>query len=624
MKLDKNTIIGILLLLGLFIGMFWYNNSVYQNSKNAEAKEKFTKDSAQRVKDSIAATRITPAEKAAALKDSLHRDSLQHLSLAAGFGARATLDTEKIVTVENDVLKANFSTKGGQLKSVELKKYISAYDKKNVVLGGAADDKLSYNINTSATVAAPVTDLYFTPSAITKTADGSQTISFTLADSTGKTVTHEFILKKDNYMIDWNIQLSGANQLLTNGMVNINWQMHPQQHEHSEKYEKQMTNVCFYEDNEFDYISSKTERKFEKPVKWVGSVQQFFNTTLLTKGDFASGQINWTRTADTISPTLAKVETQLQIKTAGTAQVSIPLQLYYGPNDFSILKEQPYEMEKIVNLGRDMYSFVRPINKYIIKPVFNFFAGFGLNYGWVILLLTLFIRLITSPLTYPSYVNGAKMKILRPELDTLKAKFGDDKQAFAMEQMKFLREAGVNQLAGCLPALLQIPIFFALYSFFNSNIALRGQNFLWSDDLSAFDVIAKLPFHIPAYGDHVSLFTITAVITSFLISIYNMANTAATQDNPALKYMPYIFPFILLFVFNNLPSALTWYYTVSNLTTLIIQVIVQKFIIKHDKLVAQIETKRKAPKKTSKWQERMLQVQEQQKKMQEMKDRNKK
>ena len=192
-----------------------------------------------------------------------------------------------------------------------------------------------------------------------------------------------------------------------------------------------------------------------------------------------------------------------------------------------------------------------------------------------------------------------------------------------MEQMKLFKEAGVNPLGGCIPALLQIPIFFALYSFFNSNIALRGQAFLWAKDLSSYDVIAKLPFSIPFnFGDHISLFTITAVLTSFFISIYNMASTP-TQDNPAMKYMPYIFPFMMLFFFNTLPSALTWYYTVSNSVTLILQLIIQKYILDHDKILAKIEEKRKTPKaKTqSKWQERYQQMMESQKKLEDLKNK---
>jgi YidC/Oxa1 family membrane protein insertase len=278
-------------------------------------------------------------------------------------------------------------------------------------------------------------------------------------------------------------------------------------------------------------------------------------------------------------------------------------------------------MENIVDLGSGMFSFVKYINRYIIIPVFNFFASFIHNYGWVIAFLTIFIRLVTSPLTYSSYLSGAKMKVLRPELDTIKKKLGDDQQAFAMQQMKLFREAGVNPLGGCIPAVLQIPIFFALYSFFNSEIALRGQSFLWAKDLSSYDVIARLPFSIPfGFGDHISLFTITAVTTSFLISIYNMSMTP-DQGNPVMKYMPYFFPFILLFIFNQLPSALTWYYTVSNIITLILQFVIQNYIIDHDKILAKMEETRKKPKTKSKWQERYSQMMESQQKVQELKQR---
>jgi YidC/Oxa1 family membrane protein insertase len=207
------------------------------------------------------------------------------------------------------------------------------------------------------------------------------------------------------------------------------------------------------------------------------------------------------------------------------------------------------------------------------------------------------------------------MKALRPEIDKLKEKYNNDQQQVGIEQMKLFREAGVNPLGGCIPALLQIPIFFALYSFFSSNIALRGESFLWANDLSSYDDVIHFGFNVWLLGNHLSLFTITAVVTSFLISIYNM-NMTPDQNNPALKYMPYIFPFILLFIFNNLPSALTWYYTVSNVITLALQFVIQNYIIDHDKILARIEEHRKKPKTKSKWQERLEEMQAAQKKAQ--------
>jgi YidC/Oxa1 family membrane protein insertase len=247
-------------------------------------------------------------------------------------------------------------------------------------------------------------------------------------------------------------------------------------------------------------------------------------------------------------------------------------------------------------------------------PVFDFFKSIIGSLGIAIALLTLFIRLFTSPLVYTSYLSGAKMKALKPEIEKLKAKYGADQQQIGVEQMKLFREAGVNPLGGCIPALLQIPIFFALYSFFNSNIDLRGVGFLWADNLASYDAIVTWKTSILGMT-HLSLFTVTAVLTSFLISLYNM-NMTPDQNNPALKYMPYIFPFVLFFVFNKLPSALTWYYTVSNLITLILQFVIQNYIINHDKILAKIDENRKKPKNKSKWQERLEAMQAAQKSQQ--------
>jgi YidC/Oxa1 family membrane protein insertase len=217
------------------------------------------------------------------------------------------------------------------------------------------------------------------------------------------------------------------------------------------------------------------------------------------------------------------------------------------------------------------------------------------------------------------------MKVLRPEIAALKARFGSDQQQMSVEQMKLFREAGVNPLGGCIPALLQIPIFFALFSFFSSEVGLRGASFLWANDLSAPDKVINfgtIPLISYVLGDHISLFTITAVITSFLISLYSMSMTP-DQSNPVLKYMPYIFPVFLLFIFNRLPSALTWYYTVSNIITLALQFVIQNYIIDHNKILAKMAENRKKPKPQSKWQERMQQMQEQQKKLKEAQQKNK-
>lgn len=611
MKTDKNTVIGFVLLGSLMFLYFWYTNK--QQNAILEMKKR-EEDSVARV----TAAKIKPTDIAAAKIDSLKRDTAVRTAEAGAF-TNAAIGTEQLVTIENELIKATFTNKGAQIKSVVLKKYTDDSEKLVVL---ANRNTVGYSINTAPGQSASIENLFFTAGTVERATDGGQKIQFTLNAANGQTIVHSFTVKPDSYKIDWNLAMNGANQLLTNSSLNLSWNVATEQMERTATYERQVSNICFSEDKEFDYISSKTDHTFEKSIQWVSVVQQFFNNTLIAGNSFSSGNIKWARAIDS-TRNLATATASLQMKVPASATINIPFQFYIGPSEYKLLSKQAPEMDKIVNLGRDMYSFVRPINKYIIMKVFDFFAGFVTNYGWVVLLLTLFIRLVTAPLTYSSYLSGAKMKAMRPELDVLKKKFGDDQQGFAMEQMKLFREAGVNPLGGCIPALLQIPIFFALYSFFNSNIALRGQEFLWSKDLSSYDSIATLPFSIPAFGDHISLFTITAVITSFLISIYNMSMTP-TQDNPALKYMPYIFPFMLLFIFNSLPSALTWYYTVSNIITLALQFVIQNYIIDHKKVLAKIEQKRKAPKTKSKWQERYEQMMESQKKVQELKNKTNK
>ncbi len=615
MKLDKNTIIGFTLLAILFFTYFWYANTQAEASRKYQERQDFIKDSTAKAN----AAKQPKMDSATAKLVAAQKDSAEKAT-QAGTLTNAAFGTEQTTTIENELIKVTFTNKGGRIKNVTLKNY-KAYDDKQVVLGNDAD-KLGYEINTGKGFSALTNDLFFTASTVINNNDGSKSINFSLSDSTQKTVVHHFTVKPNSYMIDWDVNIPSVSTL-KNNQLNLAWNSHTTQKEKSASYERaQMSNICFYEDNEFDYISSKTQHTFEKPTNWMSVVQQFFNTTIIAKNNFNSGKVNWSRETVDTSTKLANIDASFEIKPAGSA-ANIALQMYYGPNDYGILKSQsPPEMARIINLGRDFYSFVRPINAYIIIPIFSLLSKFGVGYGIVILLLTIFIRLVTAPLMYGSYVSSAKMKILRPELDELKKKYGSDQQGFAMAQMKFNKEAGVNMFGGCLPALLQIPIFFALYSFFNSNIAVRGQSFLWSKDLSVFDSIASWNTSILGMN-HLSLFTITAVLTSFAISVYSMSS-APTQDNPMMKYMPYIFPFIMFFVFNNLPSALTWYYTVSNTITLLLQVVIQKFVINHDKLVADIEQRRKNPKvKTkSKWQERYEQMVEAQKKVQDMKAKN--
>ncbi len=622
MKFDRNTILGLVILGALFFGYFYYTNQEQMALNKARAREQFVKDSIARVngpkKDTLAIRR-----------DSLTSDSATR-AINAGTFQQSAGGTEQLVTLENDLIRVTFTTKGGQPKMVELKKY-KGPDSSLVKLAGSNFNKLSYTINTAANRSAQTGDLFFSKIDSVTNADKSKTISFTLQSSdsasAGTAITHSYTIKPDDYMIGLDVKMNGADKLLTQGIMNLNWQYAAAQQESDVSFEKQNTQIGYVEDGEFDYhtIGRRSSKTFDKNVKWVGVRQRFFFSLIVAKDNFASGKMDWTVPADSMK-TIVESTTNLRVQFPVASSATQSFSLYYGPSDYHLLRKYDLQLDKLVNLGQGMYAFVRPLNRFVILPIFDFMKSIGGSYGIAILLLTLFIRLLISPLTYSSYLSGAKMKALRPEIATLKAKFGEDQQAMSMEQMKLFREAGVNPLGGCIPALLQIPIFFALYSFFNSQIGLRGASFLWANDLSAFDEVIKwgdVPVLSFLLGHHLSMFTITAVITSFLISLYSMSMTP-DQNNPMLKYMPYIFPVFMLFIFNRLPSALTWYYTVSNLITLALQFVIQNYIIDHDKILVQIAENRKKPKAKSKWAERMEQMQEQQKRMKDAQQKNKK
>lgn len=610
MKFDRNTALGFVILALLFFGYFWYNNKEIAAARKLEAQKAEVQ---KRVSDSLA--KLDKPK-----QDSLNRiqDSLNKVNTAGSFGI-PTDTAVKEFTIENELLIAHFSNRGGQLHKVELKKF-KGPDSNLVRMGGSRFDDIGYTINTGTNRTAQTSELIFGEAENSVLPDGSKRIVFSLKDSSGQGIQHEYIVHPGNYMIDMNIRV--ANSLVTGGIMNLSWKYEAAKQEGKIDYEKQNTQIGYVEDGSFDYhtIAKRSSKDFSESLKWVGIRQRFFMGALVAKNNFnANSKIEWT---DDSTDNIVQAVSSLKL-TVPANNAAIPLSIYYGPSDYHILKKYDLKFEQLVNLGQGVYSFVRPLNKFVILPIFDFFKGIAGSMGLAIVLLTLVIRLLISPLNYSSYLSGAKMKALRPELNALKEKVGDDRQAMSMEQMKLYREAGVNPLGGCIPALLQIPIFFALFSFFNSAVDLRGEHFLWAADLSAPDTLIHWKTNIPLLGNHLSLFNVTASLTSFLISFYSMSMTP-DQSNPVMKYMPYIFPFFLLLFFNNLPAGLTWYYTVSNVITLLIQIIIQTYIIDHDKIIAKIEANRKKPKVKSKWQERMEQMQQMQEQQKQLKDKRKK
>ena len=610
MKFEKNSIIGIVLLGILLIGYFYFTR---QGQIQLEAKQKH-------LQDSIAAI-VPPAQDT--ISTVKLSDSKPIQAIVPGSFQQNGAASESFLTLENDVVSIVFTNKGGQPKSVRLKQYMSG-DSGNVVLSSSDFNKLSYLINVGNNQTSNSADLFFTASSVEKTEDGASSLKFILSDSTGRSIEHRYRLKKGEYMFEWDLFANGSDKLFTGNSVNLLWQVQADQQERDIKTEKRETQLGLMGSDGFDYftMSDGLNKTWENGLKWFGVKQKFFNTTIIAQNGFSFAEVTCRVPADS-QRIVAQSIANLRSTFPATSQTLLPFKIYIGPNDFSILKKYKMDLEDMVNLGQGFYAFVKYINRWIVLPVFDFFSNYLTSLGLAIMLLTIAIRLITSPLVYSSYVSGAKMKALKPELDVLKQKYKDDQQTYSMEQMKLYRVAGVNPLGGCIPALLQIPIFFALYSFFNSNIHLRGVSFWWSHDLSSYDAVLTWGFNIPGLGSHLSMFTVLAVLTSFLTSLYSMSMTP-DQGNPAMKYMPYIFPIMLLGIFNGLPSALTWYYTVSNVITLALQFIIQRYIIDHNKILAEIDTNRKKPRSKSKWQERLEQMQETQKKVDNLKNKTKK
>ncbi|MEY3058694.1 MAG: hypothetical protein RL000_46 [Bacteroidota bacterium] len=610
MKFEKNSVIGFVLLAGLFMGYFYFTRV---GQLELEAKQKQIRDSLAALQPVIKDTATSVASTDTAV--------IVPMGTPGSFVQQGSIQ-EQITVVENELVRISFSNKGARPVAVELKNYVSA-DSQQVKLISGNFNQFSYLVNTGINQTTSTEDLYFSPSEVVTTKDES-TLIYSLKDSSGKMLEHRYTLKANDYMFGLNIVSEGADKLFTNNTVNFLWQLQADQQELDIQTEKRETQLGLYGAEGFDYftMSDGLNEQWNEGVKWLGVKQKFFNTTVIAENGFKFAEISCKVPDDSLK-VVAQTTANLKAVFPASNKANIGLNFYVGPNDYARLKKYKLDMEDMVNLGQGFYAFVKYINRWIVLPAFSFLEKNVASLGLAIALLTIFIRLLTSPLVYTSYVSGAKMKALRPELDILKEKFKDDQQAFSMEQMKLFRSAGVNPLGGCIPALLQIPIFFALYSFFNSNIVLRGEAFWWSKDLSSYDAVLTWGFNIPGLGAHLSLFTILAVVTSLLISLYSMSMTP-DQGNPVLKYMPYIFPIFMLGIFNSLPSALTWYYTVSNVITLLLQFVIQNYIIDHNKILAQLEANKKKPREKSKWQERLEQMQETQKKVKSMQDKVKK
>ena len=619
MKLDKNTIIGFGLLFILLIGYFYYNSKSQQSLAEHQRKINDSLLTEKKKQDSLIALEENNVD-TTTIKSSTKKITHKAQTEVSLFTKDSTF------SFENTVMKVIFKNKGAQIDQLILKKYKN-YNDSALELIKSQTHSLNYFIKNPYGKSEYVKDIIFHEPTFKTLADSTTEITFLYGDTNAQYLYHRYLLKPNEYMLGFEIGYSQAEDWFPQKDLQITWGNSLYQVERSAEYERTSSQINIRQNNEFDYfgIRGDLDKEFEKDIQWVGIKQQFFNLTFLAKQNFSSAKITSNIPNDTT--TLISTSTFNLVSSIPNApQKDVKFQFYFGPNEFKTLANYNQDLERIINFGQGIYSFIKYINRWIILPAFDMFMKLFPNYGIAIMFLTILLRIITSPLAYKGYLSAAKMKVIKPEVDELKAKYGDDKQTFSFKQMELYRSAGVNPLGGCLPALLQLPIFVSLYYFFNATIEIRGHGFLWCKDISSYDSILNLGFNIPLYGDHVSLFTLLTVVTTFLSTFLGMGMnpSAGADSNPALKYMPYIIPIFFLGFFNKMPAALTWYYTISNIITLLLQLFIQKFVINHDKISLQIAEYRTKPKKKSVLQERMAKIQESQQKLKDLKNKSKK
>lgn len=610
-KFDVQSLIGFLLIGAILIWML-YNNSLESETvtepQTTEQVQTPATSTDARVQEPLVGT------------DSLEIVRAQRELGAFGYSATLPSATDNSTTISNDLLELTIDNKGGYISEARLTQY-KRYDSIPVYL--IKDGNASFNLNFTTTDGRVLDteNLYFEPS-LTQNGD-NQVLSMMLKVSETEFLEYRYVLKPGEYMLDFSIRSQGLNRVFNSGRdITLDWKLKTIREAKSISYENRYTEVVYeYDGGSDDYLgqSDFTDDE-EEDVTYVAFKQHFFTSILLTdtafpRGKFTSANLVQDEDVDTLYLKAFTASMPLELK---GGELNYNMNWYYGPSDYKILNDYDRNLDEVIPLGWGIFGW---INKYLFIPFFSFLSAYLPSYGIAIIVMTIVVRIILSPVTYKSYLSQAKMKVLRPEINELNEKFKDNPMKKQQETMKLYSKAGASPMSGCLPALMQIPVFYALFQFFPSAFQLRHKGFLWADDLSSYDTIAELPFTIPFYGDHVSLFPILASIAIF---IYMMMTTGQTmQQNqqpgmPNMKFIMYLSPILMLFFFNNYASGLSLYYFTSNLITIGIMLVIKYAIIDEDKIHAKIQENKKKPRKQGKFarkmQEMMEQAEEQQKK----------
>ncbi len=582
--MDRNQLIGIVLIMAMLVG---YQLLVPKPAPEAEQAGKKPAQTSQPT--ALSGTTGTPTN-TSAVATAATADSAAARAKFGDFAALSTGDARDVV-IENKDIKVTFSTAGGRVKEVVLKDY-KTYQQKPLVLIDAENSTTRLELPTNRGTV-DLHRLYYQTDAQSGTVSGgAQTITFRAEVAPGQSVEQVYTIPAEGYVLNYNLKLNGLNNTAGNDNIRFFWQDHMQQYENDLANCRQAATVNYLTDEEsFDHLTegaASDEETIGQPVQWFTFKHKYFlsgfiaDNSPLQRADFKS---------------LAPESDSSFVKTA-VADVMLPMadvkagkgayKFYFGPNDFQLLGDVAPEFDRNVYLG---YSLLKPINKYFFVPVFNFLEKFISNYGLLIIVLVVFVKLILTPLTYKSYVSMAKMRVLAPEIEAIKARVGDDMTKQQAEQMKLYQEVGVSPLSGCIPVVATMPILFSLFMLFPNLIELRQKPFLWASDLSTYDAFITFPA-IPFIGSHLSLFTVLMTASSIAFAYFNN-QTTPTQPGPVnMKALSYVFPLMFMFVLNSYPAGLTFYYFVSNIVTIGQQQLIRRFV-DEDKILSVLNENRK-------------------------------
>ena len=613
--MNKNTVIGFVLIGLILFGFSWYNTKQF----NEQERARFVADSiaqAEALKnapkvdsvilalnDSVARAQVAQAYAAPVYKDSL----LEQASKAQ----------EEFFTLENNKIKVTFTSKGAQASQVLVKDYYT-HDSLDLYLMRKGASQFAIDFYTDQQIS--TADFNFT-----KVAQSDSSLTFRLPFGENAYIEHEYVLNPDEYMVDFNLRMVGMDRYISRKSgVAVDWNLDIPRLERGYENEKNYSTIAYkfpgdekVEDLGLRKADSKED--ISTKVEWFAFQQQFFSAIMLAKNDFESGKLSYKfYDVSDEDMRLMDCKAEMNLEYSAAPVVEYPFSFYYGPNHYKTLKSYDYGFEKIVPLGGWLIGW---INRVLIINFFDYLSRFISNFGIIILLMTIAIKLLISPLTLKSYVSSAKMRVLKPEIDKINEKYPKQEDAMKKQQeiMALYKKTGVSMFGGCLPMLLQFPILFAMFRFFPASFELRQQGFLWADDLSTYDAIFELPFHIPLYGDHVSLFAILMAVSMYFYSKMNMDQMPSGNEMAGMRTMQlYFMPIFLLVLCNNFSSGLSYYYMLSNLFTIAQTWVIRKYFVDEKKLYAQLQAKAanaKAPKK-SKFQQRLDEMYKQQQELQ--------